>query len=136
MNNAPDSELAGHRYYRAGTLLIWLGVLTWAPFILLNLAGENPSFLWYLPFHLIGVVGGARLRSSARKELGLPRPKRNPLQIAGRILIALGILAWTPYFYLKMFTQTSVEVMDFLPFHLTGVLGGVLLLAIKRLKQN
>lgn len=133
MKTDADPKSAGHRHYRWGTLLIWLGVLIWVPFILLKLDGENPSFLWYLPFHLLGVVGGSRLRSFARKELELPRRKRNLLQMAGSILIALGILSWAPYFYMKMFTQTPVDVMDFLPFHLTGVLGGILLLGINHL---
>lgn len=143
MNHAVNTELTGHGYYRWGTLLIWLGVLIWVPFIYLKLTGGNPSFLWFLPFHLLGVVGGSRLRASARKALGLLRPKRNSLQLAGGLLIALGILAWVPYFYLKLFTQSAVEVMNFLPFHLTGVLGGILLLTInylraarERLKQN
>jgi hypothetical protein len=42
-------------------------------------------------------------------------------------LILLGILVWAPYLYLKLALGQPVEVMDFLPFHLTGVLGGVLL---------
>ena len=121
------------KYFRWGTLLIWFGVLIWTPFIILQIAGKHPTFLWFLPFHLVGVVGGARLRAFARKQMGLPSPKRNPLQIIGSILIALGILTWAPYFYLKAFTQTPVNVMNFLPFHLTGVLGGVLLLAINHL---
>lgn len=136
MNNTVNSELTGHGYYRWGTLLIWLGVLIWVPFIYLKLNSGNPSFLWYLPFHLLGVVGGSRLRASARKALGLPRPKRNPLQLAGGLLIALGILAWVPYFYLKLFTQSAVEVMNFLPFHLTGVLGGILFLTINHLRAR
>lgn len=41
--------------YRLGTALIWLGVLTWAPFILLRIAGEKPSLFLYLAFHLAGV---------------------------------------------------------------------------------
>jgi len=41
-------------HYRLGTVLIWLGVLTWLPFIVLRIAGERPSLLWYLPFHLFG----------------------------------------------------------------------------------
>jgi hypothetical protein len=31
--------------YRLGTALIWLGVLTWAPFIMLRIAGESRRFL-------------------------------------------------------------------------------------------
>ena len=49
--------------YRLGNMLIWLGVLTWVPFIVLRIAGEKPSLLWYLPFHLLGVIGGSRLRA-------------------------------------------------------------------------
>ena len=47
--------------YRLGTILIWLGVFTWAPFIFLRAIGEKPVFLLFLPFHLIGVIGGSRL---------------------------------------------------------------------------
>lgn len=124
------------KYFRWGTLLIWFGVLIWTPFIILQIAGKHPTFLWFLPFHLVGVIGGARLRSLARKQMGLPTPKRKPLQIAGSVSIALGILTWAPYFYLKAFTQTSVNVMNFLPFHLIGVLGGVLLLTINHLSNR
>jgi hypothetical protein len=113
--------------YRLGTTLIWLGVLTWAPFIFLRAIGEKPTFLLFLPFHLIGVIGGSRLRAMASRELGIVPAKRNILHIAGHILILLGILVWAPYLYLKLALGQPVEVMDFLPFHLTGVLGGVLL---------
>jgi hypothetical protein len=113
--------------YRLGTLLIWLGVFTWAPFIFLRAIGETPAFLLFLPFHLIGVVGGSRLRSIARRELGMNPPKRRALHTAGHILILLGISAWLPYLYLKLILGGPVDVMDFLPFHLTGVLGGVFL---------
>ena len=113
--------------YCLGTILIWLGVLTWAPFIFLRAIGEKPTFLLFLPFHLIGVIGGSRLRSMARRELGMMPKERNTLHTAGHILILLGILVWAPYLYLKLAMGQPVEVMDFLPFHLTGVLGGVLL---------
>jgi hypothetical protein len=124
------------KYFRWGTLLIWVGVLIWTPFIILQIAGKHPSFLLFLPFHLVGVIGGARLRSFARKKLGIPPTKRNPLQIAGSVLIALGIFTWAPYYYLMTFTQTSVKLMNFLPFHLVGVLGGVLLLTIHHLSNR
>ena len=113
--------------YRLGTILIWLGVFTWAPFIFLKVIGEKPSFLLFLPFHLLGVIGGARLRSIARKELGLIPSKKNTLTMAGHLMIFLGILVWVPYVYLKLVLGQSVEVMNYLPYHLTGVLGGVFL---------
>jgi hypothetical protein len=133
MKTNSDLKASTQRYYLWGTLLIWSGVLIWVPFIILQTAGQHPSFLWFLPFHLVGVVGGSRLRAFARKEMGIVPPKRNLLQIAGSVLIVLGILAWAPYFYLKVFTQISVEVMNFLPFHLIGVLGGILLLTVNYL---
>jgi hypothetical protein len=111
--------------YRWGTILIWLGVFTWAPFIVLKVIGEKPPFLLFLPFHLLGVIGGARLRSMARKELGLIPNKKNYLTLAGHLMIFLGVLVWAPYLYLKLIVGQSVEVMNYLPYHLSGVLGGV-----------
>ena len=111
--------------YRLGTVLIWLGIFTWAPFIFLKTIGEKPSFLLFLPFHLLGVIGGARLRSIARKELGLLPGKKNSMSIVGHLMIFLGILVWVPYLYLKLVMGQSVEVMNYLPYHLIGVLGGV-----------
>ena len=111
--------------YRLGTILIWLGVFTWAPFLFLKAMGEDPSFLLFLPFHLLGVIGGARLRSIARKELGLIPNKKSYLTLAGHLMIILGILIWVPYFYLKLVMGQSVEVMSYLPYHLSGILGGV-----------
>jgi len=116
--------------YRVGTILIWLGVLTWVPFIILRMAGEKPSLLWYLPFHLLGVIGGSRLRAYARKQMDTPPSSKGRLRVIGHALIYTGILVWVPYFYLKATTQASVDVMNFLPYHLTGVLGGITLLVI------
>lgn len=113
--------------YRLGTVLIWLGIFTWAPFIFLRAIGEKPAFLLFLPFHLIGVIGGSRLRSIARRELRLEPPKKKLLHRAGHILILLGISVWIPYLYSKLVMGQPVEVMHYLPFHLTGVLGGVFL---------
>ncbi len=115
--------------YRLGNVLIWLGVLTWLPFIILRIAGEKPSLFWYLPIHLAGVIGGSRLRASARKEMGMPPPKKSRLRMFGHGLIFVGILVWVPYFYLKV-AQQPVEVMDYLPFHLVGVLGGTVVLVV------
>lgn len=116
--------------YRLGNVLITLGVLTWLPFIVLRIAGETPSLFLFLPFHLLGVIGGSRLRAYARKEMGVLPAKKSLLQILGHGLIFLGILAWAPYFYIKFATTQPVDVMNYLPFHLTGVLGGVILLTI------
>jgi hypothetical protein len=114
--------------YRLGSAFIWLGVLTWLPFIVLRIAGEKPSLFLYLPFHLIGVIGGARMRSAARKEMGTAPASKSLLQMLGHGSIIAGILVWAPYLYLKMVVGQDVEVMNFLPYHLTGVLGGILIL--------
>ena len=119
--------------YRLGIVLIWLGVLTWLPFILLRIAGEKPALLWYLPFHLAGVIGGSRLRASGRREMSVLPSKKSLLQLLGHGMIFGGILVWAPYFYLKAVAQQPVEVMNFLPYHLTGVLGGITLLGVSYL---
>ena len=119
--------------YRLGNALIWLGVLTWLPFIVLRIAGEKPLLFWYLPFHLAGVIGGSRLRAYARREMEMPKPQKNRMQTIGHGLIFAGILVWAPYFYLKFVAQQSVDVMDYLPYHLTGVLSGIGLLMLNYL---
>jgi hypothetical protein len=116
--------------YRIGTVLIWLGVLTWLPFIALRVAGAKPSLFWFLPVHLAGVIGGSRIRSSARKEMGAPPPKKSRLRVIGHGLILAGILVWVPYFYSKLMMQQEVDVMNFLPYHLLGILGGVVVLVL------
>jgi hypothetical protein len=121
--------------YGLGNLLIWLGVLTWLPFIVLRIVGEKPSLFLYLPFHLLGVIGGARLRTYAGKELGIMPVKKSLLQILGHGMIILGILVWTPYFYLKI-VQQPVEVMNYLPYHLASVFGGIVLNLINTINSR
>jgi membrane protein DedA with SNARE-associated domain len=121
--------------YRMGSWLIWVGVLTWAPFILLRILGEKPSLFWFLPLHLLGVVGGSRLRGLARREMETA-PEKNTLRMIGHALIWLGVGVWIPYFFLKYVSHQPVEVMRFLPFHLTGVLGGVVVLGYLFIKKQ
>jgi len=111
--------------YRLGVALLWLGVLTWLPFIVLRAAGSKPSILWFLPFHLIGVIGGSQMRARARREMGGAAPAKNVFRTVGHSLIFLGILVWGVYFYLKLVTGLPVDVGDFLPYHLTGIFGGI-----------
>ena len=116
--------------YRAGLILIWIGVLTWLPFIVLRASGSKPSLFLFLPFHLVGVIGGSRLRAAARSEMGAEAPKKNTFRTIGHGLIFLGILVWGVYFYLKLMAGQPVEVGDFLPYHLTGIFGGIIFLGI------
>ena len=114
--------------YRLANLMIWVGVLTWLPFILLRFAGEKPNIFWFLPFHLIGVVGGSRLKATARRDLGSSAPQKTRLRTLGHILIFTGIMVWVIYFFLKLVAHMPVEVSQFLPFHLTAMLSGVAVL--------
>jgi hypothetical protein len=92
------------------------GVFTWAPFIFLKTMGKKPLFLAFLPF---------RFLASLAARTCVPLRAKNYLTIAGHLMIPLGILDWVPYLYLKLAVGQSVEVMNYLPYHLTGVLGGV-----------
>jgi len=116
--------------YRLGSALIWVGVLTWAPYILLRLTGQDTSPFLFLPFHLVGVVGGSRLRLCARKEMGISKAKKNLFRVIGHMMVWVGVSVWVPYFYMKLIMHAPVVVMNYLPYHLTGVLGGVLMLII------
>jgi hypothetical protein len=116
--------------YRLANLLIWIGVLTWLPFIFLRFAGEKPNIFWFLPFHLIGVVGGSRLKSSARRDLGSTAHQKTRLRTLGHILVFTGIMVWVIYFFLKLVVHMPVEVSQFLPFHLTAMLSGVAVLFV------
>ena len=124
MFNAPQAR------YRLGSVLIWVGVLTWAPFIFLRVTGQDKSPILFLPFHLIGVVGGSRMRSSARKEMEIPKTRKNIFRLIGHVMIWAGVSVWVPYFYMKLVVHAPVAVMNFLPYHLTGVLGGMFILVI------
>lgn len=116
--------------YRAGVVLLWIGVLVWLPFILLRMNGFSPSLFWFLPFHLTGVIGGSRLRARARKQMGKNAPEKNAFRTIGHVLIFLGISVWGVYFYLKLAVGTPVDVSAFLPYHLTSIFIGVAFLVI------
>ena len=113
-----------------GTGLIWIGVLSWVPFIILRAAGSTPSLFWFLPFHLVGVIGGSRIRSMAHPKTNLQPTTKSIFQVVGHTLIFIGILVWGPYFYLKLLAGSSVDVGQFLPYHLIFVLSGIFLLQV------
>ena len=116
--------------YRWGSALIWVGVLTWTPYIFLRVTEQDASPFLFLPFHLVGVIGGSRLRSHARKEMGISKTKKNLFRLMGHVMIWAGVSVWVPYFYMKLVVHAPVAVMNYLPYHLTGVLGGVLMLVM------
>ena len=121
-------------WYRIGTVLVWLGVLVWTPYLYLRAVGESPSLLWFLPFHLIGVVGGSRLRKMGNDEVATPARSRH--KSIGHGLLALGIAVWVPYFTLKYGLHQPVDVGLYLPFHLLGVLSGAAVLIIGKIRSK
>ncbi len=115
---------------RIGTLLIWLGVLVWAPFLASVTTGDEISIFPFLALHLTGVLGGWWLRWSADRIEGVERStdtRGRRRKIASRILIYLGVLAWAPYFYLTRVLGQDTNIAPFLAVHLTGVLPGLVL---------
>lgn len=113
-----------------GTILIWAGVLAWAPFLAAIAAKQTVSIGPFLIAHLSGVLGGWWLRRSADRAAGIDRVEETHGQrrkLASRILIYLGILAWAPYIYLDRIVGQDLEIGPFLAAHLTGVLSGVAL---------
>jgi phosphatidylglycerophosphate synthase len=109
--------------------LIWIGVLVWAPFFALRIAGESPALMVFLPFHLAGVLSGARLRTLANRQLGRPKAKRSGYKLVAHILVIASILVWVPY-YAQKFSGYPVELDRYLILHLFGIFSGTGLLAI------
>ena len=106
---------------KLGAILIILGVSAWIPFLLLLALGREPAIYPFLAVHLIGVVGGGRLRARSRPA-GQRRPRR---QVWGRLLIVLGVLAWLPWFYQKDLLGRDLAIAPYLVLHLAGVLSGL-----------
>lgn len=111
---------------KLGTIFIWMGVAAWLPFLYLLAVGQHPSIYPFLIVHLVGILGGSRMKALAKKDK-TPH-KRHKRQVIGRIMIILGVLVWLPYLYQKEFLDMTVEIRPYLSVHLFGVLGGIALL--------
>ncbi|HEY5983695.1 MAG TPA: hypothetical protein VIU38_09505 [Anaerolineales bacterium] len=131
-----DAIQAAAKRHRLGTTLLWLGVLVWLPYLALRIGGGKPSFIWYLPFHLAGVISGSRMRTQSRETLGIPPPKKTLLSRLGHGTIYVALLVWIPYFYLKLIARQPTDVAHYLPYHLAGLLVGGILLAINYLQTR
>ena len=109
---------------KIGNILTLIGVLAWVPFLSLIAMGQEPSIFPFLIVHLTGVVTGSQLRRSASPSKG----KLSRRQLAGRIMIIIGVFAWAPYLYQKEILGESILITPYLTAHLTGVLGGIALM--------
>jgi hypothetical protein len=117
-----------HRQHQCGTVLLWAGVLVWAPFFVLRILGESPSLMAYLPFHLLGVIGGGRIRTTAKRQLGLPKPANTWYKKVSHGLVIASLLVWVPYYAQKLSGQ-AVDLNPYLTVHLIGIVSGTGLMA-------
>jgi hypothetical protein len=104
-----------------GRVLVVLGVAVWPVWGLLFLTGSAPNVGYAFLAHLALVIpGGVIVRRASPPG---PRPARKRL---GDVLVALGVLAWVPYFILR---EQGVDVPStpFLVWHLLGVVPGAIL---------
>lgn len=106
-----------------GTLLIWVGVLAWTPYIYLVTNGHEASIWPYLTVHLLGSFIGGKLRGPLPENVAKAGGRR---LVISRAMIYLGVMAWLPYIYLDSVVGASVSITPFLTVHLIGVLGGIL----------
>ncbi len=123
------------RLYKFGTVLLWLGVIIWAPYFVLRIVGESPSLMAFLPFHLVGVIGGERLRKTARKRMGIPLKKRKGYKRLAHWILIASILVWLPYYGLIL-AGRAVSLNPYLTVHLVGIFGGTGLMAAGGLVEN
>jgi len=105
-----------------GTILIWIGVLAWTPFLLLIFNDKEVSIWPFLIVHLAGSIGGAKLRGPEPEEEMAVGVKRRKIS---KILIYLGVMAWIPYIYLNSISAQKLPITPFLAAHLTGIFGGI-----------
>jgi len=108
-----------------GKMLMWLGILAWAPYGYMQISGKEVSLLPFLAIHLTGVIGGLWVKK--RQKVSPPplnSSKKRSLLI-GNILIMLGILVWAPYLYLQRIGGLDVEIAPYVFAHLSGILSGI-----------
>ena len=109
-----------------GRILIWLGILAWAPYVYLLAIGQKVSILPFLALHLAGLLSGGRLRSRAAIKTGNESTVQGrKRRFASNVLIFLGVLAWAPYIFITRGLGQDIEIAPFLIMHLTGVVGGL-----------
>jgi hypothetical protein len=109
--------------HKLGTILVGIGVLVWLPYFMLRIIGKNPEILLYLPFHLLGVIAGGRMRNAANKKLGRFKKKQKSYAFVARLLMVASILVWLPYYGLQLAGRT-VTVQPYLIVHLSSLFLG------------
>jgi hypothetical protein len=106
-------------------VLIFLGVSVWVVYFTLLFIGRHPSLYIFLPIHLTFIFTGVKLRKSAGE--GQKKEKSEKLKNTSEILLAIGMAAWFPYFYIHYYYEIDVNHLPFMILHLSAMLsGGVL----------
>lgn len=109
---------------RYSKLLIWLGVLAWAPFILSRFMGLDLNGIPFLIAHLSGISGGLYLRRQAAKEMPAPSARIKKLKRFSTILLVIGVSVWPLYYLVRLLSQSPIELRGFLILHLAFVIVG------------
>lgn len=112
-------------------LLTIMGVSAWFPYLyLVVIKQQNPSLFPFLGVHLTGVVGGAILRNKLKNKTTESSEKNSVISIISKAMIAVGVAVWSPYLYMKYIQGFQPGLLPYLPIHLTGVIGGGILLIV------
>lgn len=109
---------------RYSKLLIWLGVLAWAPFILSRFMGLDLNGIPFLVAHLSGISGGLYLRRQAAKEMPAPSARIKKLKRFSTILLVIGVSVWPLYYLAGLLSPDPIELRGFLILHLAFVIVG------------
>ncbi len=122
-----------------GKVLIWVGVLVWAPFIVASLSGKQASILPYLAIHLPCILAGTWLKKQYKEDGDVEPVTRVSLQKKiSNLLIGIGIAIWLPYLLVKNLLNPDLVILPFLIVHLSGIIGGTLirLIPLKKVRNS
>ena len=106
-----------------GTISIWIGLLAWVAYLYLISIGNMVSIWPFLFVHLVGSMGGVKLRGPLPEEQLAIGPRRRKIS---KVMIYLGVMVWLPYLYLDKVTGLAVSITPYLTAHLIGVIGGMI----------
>ncbi|MDH5506110.1 MAG: hypothetical protein OEZ02_02685 [Anaerolineae bacterium] len=124
-------------YRKLSKIFFRIGFIAWVMYFSYLLFIGKVSIVPFLSLHLFGVLGGMWTRAKANQQDGQQVDEfgRSRRKIGGW-MIFLGVLAWTPYIYMKNILGQSIEITPYLTAHLTGVLGGLAVWASIRVEKH
>ena len=105
-------------------VFIWIGVLAWVPYIVLQILQKEISVFPFLGTHIFFIVGGIVLRKQASEGKAPPTQKVQRLKTVSTVLLVLGVSVWGVYFLVQWLGVDVTSIKPFLAAHLSGVLSG------------